>query len=103
MKFGLLSILLTTNVFATIDYLVVNHYTKQLYWAETDHPPGFIGWEGVGEVFDIKEQKYLASDYTYTENPYLIEEVILAVIILLTLTYLILRNKKRKDALQHHI
>lgn len=105
MKIGLLTILifLTTNAFATVDYLVVNHLTNQLYWAETDHPPGFIGWEAVGEVFEIKEQEYLDSGYTYTNNPYLIEEVILLVIIALILTYWIVRNKKKKNALQQVI
>ena len=96
MKMKLLSILilLTTNVFATVDYLVVNHLTKQLYWAETDHAPGFIGWSGVGEIYEIKEQQYLDSGYTYTNNPFLIEEGVLVVLTLLITAYYIRRKKK---------
>ena len=41
------------KTYATIDYLVVNHFTKQLYWADTDNSPGLIGWEGLGEDFYI--------------------------------------------------
>ncbi len=100
----LLFALLSTKVFATVDYLVVNHLTKQLYWAETDHHlPGLIGWEAVGEVYEIKEQKYLDSGYTYTDNPYLIEEGIFLVIIISLLSYWMVRNKKRKNALHKSI
>ena len=99
----ILSLFSIQSVFATVDYLVVNHLTKQLYWAETDHPPGLIGWEGVGEVHKTKEQKYLDSGYLYTNNPYLIEEGIILVIIALILTYRIVRNRKKKNALQQKL
>lgn len=105
MKNKLFTILLLTfifasnNGFATVDYLVVNHLTKQLYWAETDNPLGWIGWTGVGEIYETKEQKYLDIGYTYTKNPFVIEEIIVLIIILSLLFYWLIR--KRKNALQH--
>lgn len=95
----LILIFTSTNAFSTINYLTVNHITKQLYWAETDHPPGLIGWEGVGEVYKAKEKSYLDMGYTYTENPFLIEEIILLFITVSIITYWFARNRKRKKAL----
>lgn len=72
-----------TKAFATIDYLVVNHVTNQLYLAETDHPPGWIGWEPIPEgKWEAEEKRYKELGYRYTKNPFLIEEVIAAVIAL---------------------
>ena len=100
----LLSMLLTTNVFATVDYLVVNHMTKQLYWAETDHSPGWIGWESIPDgIWASEEKKYLEMGYSITDNPFLIEEVIALMIVLPLLTFWIVRNKKRKNALQQSV
>lgn len=107
MKTRLFSILFlilgSTKSFATINYLTVNHITKQLYWAETDHPTGLIGWEGVGEVYEAKEKGYLNMGYTYTKNPFLIEEVILLFIVTSLITYWFVRNRKRKNALQQGV
>ncbi|MEZ4684926.1 MAG: hypothetical protein R3B47_02340 [Bacteroidia bacterium] len=62
---------------ATVDYLVVNHITKQLYWAETDHPPGWIGWESIPETgYAQEEKRYRKLGYKLTKNPFLIEEII---------------------------
>lgn len=68
---------------ATVDYLAVNHITKQLYWADTDNPPGFIGWTSIPEgKYEFYEQEYLTRGFAFTKNPYLIEEIIGAFTIL---------------------
>ncbi len=85
------------STLATIDYLLVNHYTKQLYWAGTDHPAGLIGWEGVGENYHAEESAYLELGYTYTDNPFLIEQAIILAIITLLLSYWLFRKKRRAN------
>ena len=68
---------------ATVDYLAVNHLTKQLYWADTDNSPGLIGWTSIPEgKYEFYEQEYLERGFTFTENPYLIEEIIGVILIL---------------------
>ena len=80
----LVALLISSNVSATVDYLVVNHITDQLYWAKTDHPPGWIGWQTIPDgIWEREERKYLDMGYTFTENPYLIEEIIAIFIIVL--------------------
>tara|TARA_R100000951_G_scaffold79828_1_gene67732 strand:- start:15 stop:335 length:321 start_codon:yes stop_codon:yes gene_type:complete len=88
----------STKVFATVDYLTVNHVTKQLYWAETDQPSGWIGWTTIPEgQWEIEQKKYLETGYSFTSNPYFIEEVIASLIILSILVFWIIMNyKKRK-------
>ena len=80
----LLFFLINTGASATIDYLTVNHITKQMYWADTDNSPGIIGWtlipEGKSEFY---EQEYLNRGFTFTNNPYLIEETILIALTIL--------------------
>jgi len=98
----LLVILVSTEVYATIDYLTVNHITDQLYWAETDHPPGWIGWETIPEsTYESVEKKYLEMGYAFTENPYLIEELMAAFLVLFLLALWI--SKIRKEALKRRL
>lgn len=86
---------MTNKGFTTVDYLVVNHITKQLYWAETDNPQGWIGWKGIGEVYEAKEQKYLEIGYSYTKNPFLIEETIALIITIFLLLYWLARKETK--------
>lgn len=98
-----LAVLLVISIqstFATIDYLVVNHVTKQLYWAQTDHPPGWIGWEGLGEVYEPKEKEYLLMGYTYTDNPYVIDRFILLLVVLIIVIYWLIRRRKTSKVLK---
>lgn len=80
---------------ATVDYLVVNHLTQQLYWAETDHPPGWIAWENIAEnKYQSEEEKYLNMGYTFTQNPFLLEEIILLVLISAVFIGFLLKRKR---------
>lgn len=102
-KIEILTIIFTLqapNVFATISYLVVNHWTKQLYWAETDHSPGWIGWEAIPDgIYDIKEQEFLEMGYTMTTNPFLIEEIFLLVFVLSFVVFWRLKKKKSRKTM----
>ena len=90
--------LLPIGTSATIDYLVVNHYTKQLYWAETDHPPGWIGWEGIPDgIYAEEEERYLALGYRFTNNPFLIEEIGVIGALLIYATFWFMRRRKRRQ------
>lgn len=87
----------STKVFATVDYLTVNHLSKQLYWAETDQPSGWIGWRTIPEgQWEIQQKKYIEIGYSFTNNPYLIEEVIASLIILSILVFWIIKNYKMR-------
>jgi len=91
-----------SDVFATVDYLVVNHMTKQLYWAETNHSHGWIGWETIPEGdWQIDKQKYLELGYKITNNPFLIEEVI-ALLLNVNMAAIWATNKRRKNNAQQH-
>jgi len=70
---GIVFCLLINKIFATVDYLLVNHITNELYWADEDHEGGFIGWEGVSENYEEEEEKYLSKGYKYTKFPFKIE------------------------------
>ena len=75
--FLFLNLLAFNQAQATVDYLVVNHMTHQLYWADSDHPPGWIAWENIpDDRYEGEEVKFLEAGYTFTQNPYLIEELI---------------------------
>jgi len=55
------------NAFATVEYLTVNHITKELFWAETGGyiEVGFIGWEIIPERKHHEDaEKYLARGYS---------------------------------------
>lgn len=79
----ILTVFISPNCFATVDYLSVNHLTKQLYWGDTDNSPGWIGWETIPDgITQEKEAEYLEKGYEFTENAYLIEEVVCGVLII---------------------
>jgi len=59
--------LTTTSALATVNYLTVNHITKELFWAETGGyiEVGFIGWEIIPERKHHEDaEKYLARGYS---------------------------------------
>jgi len=93
------TIIITAQVAnATADYLAVNHLTKQLYWADTDNSPGFIGWTSIPEgKYEFYEQEYLDRGFTFTENPYLIEEIIGVILILSFATVYFRKRIKTKN------
>ena len=90
---------MTHSAFATVDYLTVNHTTKQLYWAKTDHSPGWIGWEYIPEgQWEMAEKEYLAKGYTFTTNPYLIDQLLFAIIFAVLVALRVIRRvNKRKN------
>jgi hypothetical protein len=80
-------LLLSSYAFATVDYLAVNHLTKQLYWADADNSPGLIGWTNIPEgKLEYNGIEYLNDGFTFTNNPYLIEELILIAVGLIIIT-----------------
>ena len=88
----------TSDIFATVDYLVVNHITKQLYWAETDHRPGWIGWEYIPDgLWESEEQKYLRMGYKFTNDPFLVEEILVSLIGLSTIVLWIKKKKIKRE------
>ena len=94
--FFLIAVLTTSRLSATVDYLAVNHFTKQLYWAETDHPPGLIGWNTIPEgKYKSYTHEYFNQGYSFTKNPFLIEEVLLSVVLLLLLLIMMRKRIRR--------
>jgi len=92
---------LSFTAFATVNYLTVNHITKELYWAETGggNGEGFIGWEVIPERSHYDDlQKYLDLGYTYTEFPYKLDILAALIILLPLLIFLIRRKKKRRSS-----
>ena len=93
---------MSSRLYATVDFLVINHTTKQLYWASTGAPisHGWIGWGNVpyeewGEdgKWDKEKKKYFNRGYKFTNNPFLIEEIIMLFLMMLFVAY---RFKKRR-------
>lgn len=87
----------SSNVFATVEYLMVNHITKELYWSETDHPPGIIAWNHIPHgKWEASEIKYQNEGYITTTFPYKIDVGILVALTLVIIgTLKFLRIKKR--------
>ena len=80
---------------ATVDYLAVNHITQQLYWADSDHSPGWIAWESIPDGrYKSEEEKYLQEGYRFTQNPYLIEEVLALCMLIIAIAGFLLMRKR---------
>ena len=79
------------SLLATVDYLSVNHITKELYWGDDgDRVTGVIGWVTIPEgVFEESERKYTEMGYSFTEFPFKIELFSIVLIGLLLMIYLI--------------
>lgn len=93
----LLILLLPISSYGTVDFLSVNHVTKEYYWGDEDHGTGLIGWEAVPEgqlytaVVDLEE-----FGYTRTYYPFKIESIATLVTGALVLGVYFLRRKKKK-------
>ena len=94
--------LLSNRVYSTVDFLVVNHTTKQLYWASTGSPLsyGWIGWEYVSceqwaedGKWDEEEKEYFNKGYSFTNNPFLIEEIIMLFLMIFSVGYLVQKRR----------
>lgn len=87
------------HAFATVEWLTVNHITKELYWAETDQPEGFIGWEVIPEgKYHNALEMYSNRGYTETTYPFKLETVSALVLVVLVFLYFRLKKKKRANA-----
>lgn len=92
---GIMFFLFVNISYATVDYLVINHTTKQLYWADDDNREGFIGWESLPYSELNPELVYLNKGYRFTKFPYKIE--LWGFIILGITLFLFFRIKEKKD------
>lgn len=63
--------------FATVDYLAVNKITKEIYSFDQEQMRG-IFWVSIGED---SEAKYLARGFTYTKDPYTLDNLLTIMII----------------------
>jgi hypothetical protein len=77
----LFSLCYTSN--ATVDYLAVNHLTKELYVYEEESYQGIFWITIAGEEknWNQNEKLYLNKGYTYTKNPYKSEYILTALFI----------------------
>jgi len=80
------------KVFGTADYLIVNHITKQLYAANTDHFHGWIAWKTLSEN---ELETYVKMGYRFTNNSFLLEQIILIMGIVI-IGYLIFKRIRRR-------
>ncbi len=93
-----LALLTATWSSATCDWLAVNHTTKQLFWGDEDHPVGYFGWQGYGDgSYEATETKYLALGYSFTDFPFLIETIALAIIMTLIFGLVLVINRKNSS------
>ena len=77
--------------FATVDYLAVNKITKEIFLFDHEQMRG-IFWVTVGEG---AEAHYLALGFTYTKNPYALDNLLTLIIMWVTAFVLFLLWKKR--------
>lgn len=77
--------------FATVDYLAVNKITKEIYSFDQEQLRG-IFWVSIGENSDAQ---YLALGFTYTKNPYTLDNLLTIMIIGVStvVLFLLWRNK----------
>jgi len=81
------------KVFATADYLIVNHITKQLYVAETTYSHGWIGWKTISEN---ELETHVKKGYQFTNNSFLLEQIIL-LIAFVVIGYVIFKRLMKKN------
>lgn len=76
----LLGVCQTAN--ATVDYLAVNHITKELYVYDEEAYQGlfWVSLAGEEKAWIEKEKLYLDKGYTYTTSPYKSEFLIILLI-----------------------
>ena len=83
-KFLIIFFCLTSfHALCTVDYLCANDITKELYWADTDNPPGLIGWKNLPENYETIEKQKIDEGYAYTSFPYKLDLASILSLILL--------------------
>ena len=94
---SLLIILLPVSAYATVDFLAVNHITKEYYWEEEGSiGTGWIGWEYVPEgQIETAEEDFIKLGYRKADFPYKIESAIF-LITGTTLLGFMVRGKRSK-------
>lgn len=93
----LLMLLLPNTLYGTVDYLSVNHVTKEYYWGDEDNRTGWIGWQPIPEgQLDTAEEELRALGYKKTYYPFKIESVVVLTIGILIVGLYFLRKNKLK-------
>lgn len=77
--------------FATVDYLAVNKITKEIYSFDQEQMRG-IFWMSIGENSDAQ---YLALGFTYTKDPYTLDNLLTMMIIGVSAVVLFLLWRKK--------
>jgi hypothetical protein len=100
-KLFLVSIMLISLLpiasYATVDYLAVNHITKEYYWGDDDNGTGWIGWEYIPDgLYETTEADFIKSGYTRTHYPYKIESIIVLAVGALLIGLFIIRKNNNK-------
>lgn len=73
----LMVLLLPITSYGTVDYLSVNHITKEYFWGDEDNRTGWVGWEPVPEgQLATAEKEFRALGYERTSYPFKIESSI---------------------------
>lgn len=85
--------------YATVDYMAVNHITKEYYWGDDDHRAGWIAWKNVPETqLGTAEEDFIKSGYTRTYYPYKIETAIVLVMGFLFYGLSLFRKRHKRHA-----
>lgn len=77
--------------FATVDYLAVNKVTEEIYSFDEEQMRG-IFWVSIGEN---SEAQYLAMGFTYTKDPYTLDNLLTMMIIGVSAVVLFLLWRKK--------
>lgn len=77
--------------FATVDYLAVNKITEEIYSFDEEQMRG-IFWVSIGEN---SEAQYLAMGFTYTKDPYTLDNLLTMMIIGVSAVVLFLLWRKK--------
>lgn len=77
--------------FATVDYLAVNKVTEEIYFFDEEQMRG-IFWVSIGEN---SEAQYLAMGFTYTKDPYTLDNLLTMMIIGVSAVVLFLLWRKK--------
>ncbi len=86
-----------TSVLATVEFLMVNHITKEICWSESSQIDGVIGWENIPEGrWGTAEKDYLELGYSFTSVSYKIE-VVLCLLFLTLLMFLFFTNRRKRS------
>lgn len=76
---------------ATVDYLAVNNITEEIYSFDEEQMRG-VFWVSIGENSDVQ---YLTLGFTYTKNPYTLDNLLTIMIIGVSAVVLFLMWRKK--------